>query len=263
MKRMKKILAILFSSIVVCGACMCLTGCGLRLYESDFFIYTIGYESNEIGILGLTDLGKEQEYLVIPEKIGNRRVRSLGFDVNYYFDDIEEKYGDKKYGLMQSQKLKKIFVSSQCRIRRYGRTGPFYDCPNFEGCFILGGEDIDLEYYFKNWYIDDVTFYATFGKVAEYSAVKTANVSYLYNYENPYEHAPNDGYYWIDNYNYGERIEYIPEAPVREGYTFGGWYKEAECINAWDFATDVLPEAQYNGEEAVYQETRLYAKWIA
>jgi len=260
MKSLKKILAILFSSIVVCGACMCLTGCGLRLYESDFFIYTIGYESNEIGILGLTDLGKEQEYLVIPEKIGNRRVRSLGFDANYYFEDIEEKYGDKKYGLMQSQKLKKIFVSSQCRIRRYGRKGLFYDCPNFEGCFILGGEDIDLEYYFKHWDYSVATFYAAFGKAAEHSAVKTANVSYDYNYE----HAPNDGYYWIDNYNYGERIVYIPEAPVRGGYTFGGWYKEAECINVWDFATDVLPEAQLDEEgQELYQETRLFAKWVA
>ena len=41
----------------------------------------------------------------------------------------------------------------------------------------------------------------------------------------------------------GPRITYIPEAPTREGYTFGGWYKEEECINAWNFETDTLPEA--------------------
>ena len=86
-----------------------------------------------------------------------------------------------------------------------------------------------------------------------------ANVSYYYNYEN----APNDGYYWIDNYNYGETIEYIPAIPVRDGYTFGGWYKETECINAWDFEIDTLPEVQYDEEEMeIYQETKLYAKWI-
>lgn len=29
-----------------------------------------------------------------------------------------------------------------------------------------------------------------------------------------------------------------PAAPVRTGYTFAGWYKEAECKNAWNFSTD-------------------------
>ncbi|RPH33071.1 MAG: T9SS C-terminal target domain-containing protein [Bacteroidales bacterium] len=41
-----------------------------------------------------------------------------------------------------------------------------------------------------------------------------------------------------------------PTAPTRTGYTFGGWYKEAACTNAWAFATDV-----------VTANTALYAKW--
>ena len=65
-------------------------------------------------------------------------------------------------------------------------------------------------------------------------------------------------------------IEDTPYEPQREGYTFGGWYKEPECINAWDFETDTLPEEktemkEYSGgevrEEVVYQETILNAKW--
>lgn len=36
------------------------------------------------------------------------------------------------------------------------------------------------------------------------------------------------------------------------GYTFGGWYKEAGCTNAWDFAADV-----------VIADITLYAKWTA
>lgn len=36
------------------------------------------------------------------------------------------------------------------------------------------------------------------------------------------------------------------------GYTFGGWYKEAGCTNAWDFANDVVTE-----------DITLYAKWTA
>lgn len=41
-----------------------------------------------------------------------------------------------------------------------------------------------------------------------------------------------------------------PVAPERSGYTFGGWYKEADCINAWNFTTD-----------KVTGNLTLYAKW--
>ena len=41
-----------------------------------------------------------------------------------------------------------------------------------------------------------------------------------------------------------------PEPPVREGFTFASWYKEAECINIWNFDTD-----------AVIADITLYAKW--
>lgn len=54
----------------------------------------------------------------------------------------------------------------------------------------------------------------------------------------------------IENVPSGSKIgEPIP-APTAEGNTFGGWYKEAGCSNAWDFATDV-----------VSSDKTLYAKW--
>jgi uncharacterized repeat protein (TIGR02543 family) len=37
---------------------------------------------------------------------------------------------------------------------------------------------------------------------------------------------------------------------VRQGYTFGGWYKEAECTNAFTFGT------------TIDTGTTIYAKWI-
>lgn len=43
-----------------------------------------------------------------------------------------------------------------------------------------------------------------------------------------------------------------PSAPSETGYTFGGWYKEPECMNAWNFGSDVVTAA-----------TTLYAKWTA
>ena len=85
-----------------------------------------------------------------------------------------------------------------------------------------------------------------------------ANTAYMFNYEN----CPNDGYFFINDFEYGTTIEDSPYVPLREGYVFDGWHKEPECINIWDFDTDSLPEAQYNeGGIALYQETKLYAKW--
>ncbi|MBR4431735.1 MAG: InlB B-repeat-containing protein [Paludibacteraceae bacterium] len=43
-----------------------------------------------------------------------------------------------------------------------------------------------------------------------------------------------------------------PAAPTAAGYTFGGWYKEPGCTNAWNFSTDVVNENK-----------TLYAKWTA
>lgn len=41
-----------------------------------------------------------------------------------------------------------------------------------------------------------------------------------------------------------------PDVPTETGYTFGGWYKESACTNAWNFAT-----------ETVAGDVTLYAKW--
>jgi uncharacterized repeat protein (TIGR02543 family) len=50
----------------------------------------------------------------------------------------------------------------------------------------------------------------------------------------------------------GEKTTAPTPAPTRTGHTFGNWYKEAACENAWNFATD-----------EVTQDIMLYAKWTA
>ncbi len=49
--------------------------------------------------------------------------------------------------------------------------------------------------------------------------------------------------------DYGAKIDQ-PANPSATGWTFGGWYKEAECTHAWNFNSDVVQGA-----------TTLYAKW--
>ena len=48
----------------------------------------------------------------------------------------------------------------------------------------------------------------------------------------------------------GSTIKKPDPDPVREGFDFAGWYKEADCENEWDFLVD-----------AVTEETTLYAGW--
>lgn len=43
-----------------------------------------------------------------------------------------------------------------------------------------------------------------------------------------------------------------PASPTRPGYIFEGWYKEAECVNKWDFTKDKITS-----------NITLYAKWTA
>ena len=42
-----------------------------------------------------------------------------------------------------------------------------------------------------------------------------------------------------------------PETPVKDGYTFAGWYKDSACTQAWDFETGIPGDMT------------LYAKWTA
>ena len=51
--------------------------------------------------------------------------------------------------------------------------------------------------------------------------------------------------------NYGGKVN-NPGNLTANGFIFGGWYREAGCINAWDFANDL-----------VTSNITLYAKWTA
>ena len=47
----------------------------------------------------------------------------------------------------------------------------------------------------------------------------------------------------------GDRVAEPEQDPTRTGYTFGGWYAEAECVTPFDFSVPVT------------QDTTVYAKW--
>ena len=94
--------------------------------------------------------------------------------------------------------------------------------------------------------------------LTEESNILPANIAYFFNYEQ----NPNEGYFFVDLLEESGKITKPPYDPKREGYTFLGWYKEPECVNAWDFENDVV-EIQYDEDgNRIYEEICLYAKWV-
>ena len=259
MKQIRKFFVFLLPALLTLYLGLGCFGCGLRLYEYQYYIYTESYEDPTLTILGLTDLGREQEYLVIPSKIKGKKVVKVNSRLSR--GEIEEKYGSEKYWAFSSDKLKKIFVPDGVLVD--DQLSYFEGSPNFQGAFFPYDQKCysmrycNAVYSFQAYLNTSKNWEESYREWIPNWDYTVANVSYQFNYEE----APNSGYYWIDDYD-GEKIGFIPEEPKRNGYTFNGWYKEAECINAWDFNEDTVPKKIYDEEKGYgYQETKLYAKW--
>ena len=71
------------------------------------------------------------------------------------------------------------------------------------------------------------------------------------NMENAYRVLFNDGATTLTvqtDLSYGDKLT-KPEDPVKDGYTFAGWYKDSACTQGWDFETGISGDMT------------LYAKW--
>ena len=73
------------------------------------------------------------------------------------------------------------------------------------------------------------------------------------NMENAYRVLFNDGSTTLSvqtDLSSGDKLT-KPETPVKDGYTFAGWYKDSACTQGWDFETGIPGDMT------------LYAKWTA
>ena len=281
-KRIKRLTVIVLTFILTFSVnllgCNCyLTGKGL--VADDYFIYWISGDGSFAGLIGLTELGRQQEYLIVPQYVdGVIPVEQVGRTTNQ-LKHVAKEYGDDCAGF-NSSVLKRIYVPfyleeiwvNEEEIGDKARDDfavVIFDVKEIEAYPPIG---VKLSY---KAYSDRVDYYGEpnnlkvhldYDSQGRQKNMTPANVTYLYNYEE----APNEGDYWVDDYD-GEVISYVPENPVREGYTFGGWYKEPECINKWNFTKDIVPKKTvylYKNEEIhseyfvySYFETKLYAKW--
>ena len=54
--------------------------------------------------------------------------------------------------------------------------------------------------------------------------IRVANTAYMFNYDG----EPNGGYFFINNFDWGKKIDPAPYMPMRNGYEFKGWYARQE-----------------------------------
>ena len=273
---MKKIISAIILLIIFCLGVVGFAGCQrteddpprkrLPEYESGYFRYavdTLPSGKQKAYLIGLTKSGKQQTELIYPDTIDGYTVYGIGYEISLVMGSefIDEIHSDnlKKF-FMPAVPIEKKYMRQEfysmvkiiCFDSNYGKTRPYW-----EETFTIGENIIGYNIYLSElWKYDKDWIY-----------FNIANVSYLYNYDN----APNDGYYWVDSYD-KSLITFIPPEPIRDGYTFGGWYKNPECTDIWNFDTDITGreinenstnEKSEYGFEGIrpYTGIYLYAKW--
>ena len=224
-------------------------------YESGDWRYAvkIDKENNKIGyIVGFSEEGKQKECVVLPARLDGVAIVGIGYQINTGI------VASRRVGEFKSDKVKRIYVSAT-NIREVTRAY-FYlsDCVEIVWGIQKGSVDMVES---NSAFFYGYNLYTFITKDDGYQSSKyIANVTYMYNYDN----APNGGYYWADNY-VNDLIKYIPPEPMREGYTFGGWYKDKECTEKWNFENDktgdnIIVDSPY-ASDFEYIGTYLYAKW--
>ena len=204
-------------------------------------------------LLGLTEEAKELKEIIIPEYLDGVQIVGFGYEWSTGFMTVKE-----EANFTNVEKMYFNFDISEKTFDDNYRQGNYYSTNLYA---ILWNEINSYNLIIYN-HIYGFNLYSKFVYVYDFGQENylLANVSYMYNYDN----CPNEGYYWVDSYN-ESIITFIPPNPEREGYIFDGWYKEEECINKWDFNTDITGEEliiEYENQYEEYPGIYLYAKWI-
>ncbi len=285
MKIKTRMIAVILSVISIVGVCCMFSGCQTEAERAEANSFTDGYfkyyyikQTDSYAIVGDGDV-PYPETLAIPAYYNGKEVTDIYYPVNsgIYFNkvmgpslkNVEIVYYPFLY---EDDYEMTCFYDGLSAGRFYPSVVFCVNNKNYMSAFRFGGIKL---YYTKNAF-DAIEYtggawlketFSDYKIVIYYNSTKKkhcefqiANTSYMFNYEG----APNDGYFFINDFERGGLIEDTPYEPQREGYTFGGWYKEPECINKWDFAQDKLPEATCDeaGYVTDFVETKLYAAWI-
>lgn len=184
-------------------------------------------------IIGPTKAAREHERLVIPIEIGGLPVLELGKVVPKYMA-----FEADRFETIKTTKILIPWQIAEINTSAFGTQSeikPKIIYINAQASDIMGKGIYDRKNFLENGFRISVgKFYC-----------QGANIIFNYNFEE----APNSGIYWADDNEIDELI-IMPDEPTRDGFDFGGWYTESECINKFDAAV--------KGEEDI----NLFAKWM-
>lgn len=243
MNKVRKVL-ISFAGLLLTGCFSSNTNKEPTIFESGFFKYILKEENNtnkndkkssSIVIIGFTALGNEQTSIDIPREIDGYSVKYIGL-----YDEGYSHYNSQKVEC--SENLKKLFVFDNIESLAYvnGKNVEMMFCSND-----FSTERIRCS--FKKIFIPNKLFLEQ-KNPDHIGGIYGANVMFDYNLDS------NQGnLYRIDNASLNETI-CLPPNPLREGYSFEGWYLEPECINKVDLESYKIE----NEEEHIF-----YAGWSA
>jgi hypothetical protein len=231
----------LFSIFLLMIGVAVMAGCKdvpqITTHVGEYYTY-IQYpgEPGEVIIRRLTEKGKELKELYIPAFVNDKPVTSIGesnFSTIYFLQSVNLEHLNFPYTIKE---FKSFTGVPNLKTLVIGRVEP-----------IILSSPVSL--HFSNNNIPKIYVpegYAnTYNEKQKLLMYYDANVSFMFNYEG----APNGGFYSVD-YKDAGNIIVQPQTPQREGYDFGGWYEEQECINQWDF------------DIAIETSKKLYALWI-
>ena len=255
------IIILLLFSVTLCGCVMF----GSKTYQSGIFDYQ-KKAGNTCCITDFNGTDNSYDVIEIPDYINGMKVTTI-YPGEAKTKKIEHKYVKSLYinytvdsvssflanDLFYCESLEKIVINNCNTV--YLNFGFDFVANN---CLVIVPKlniENSLSNNYEIWWIKQFR-------------LTPANIEYYYNFEN----AENGGYYRIDYIRDPDETPYQFAEPLRQGYTFGGWYLEPQCINLWDNSANKIfempPELSRfedkNGEtiEMDVKSLKLYAKWI-
>ena len=233
----------------------------MNTYERDGVKYE--KRGEEYKIVGIDDFDNDITEIYILDEINGYPVTELGllYPISGFHAYIAHSITDRIYfpwsitespienirwSVMQGYREHLIYIISTCTetlidTNSHGSTKIKFVVPQLTYAMLVNGEAID-------------------GERVSSSEIKNflpANISYKFNYSG----NSNEGYFFIDLLEESGKLTKPPYDPKREGYTFAGWYIDAECTKEWNFETDEVIINYDEEGNRIYEEFCLYAKW--
>lgn len=220
--KVKKMSLVVLAISLSLGLSACINN--IETVSTDFFVFELNHKEKHATAIELTDLGKEQEVLVIPQFVESYPVQYIG---------KRAVLGDRLGVLLLTGIQKKIYLPPSL-INRVGLA----ESSVMDAILNVANPSEELINSIQRFYESNLYFLTEDTKL---------NTFFMLNFDS----AGNEGYYWMDYIN-GSNPYITPSNPVREGYTFDGWYYEEECTSSWD---NQFPTSETD-------TLTLFAKWI-